>query len=122
MGKSPCSESVFDPLISEACNLIHLNLGRAISLTALASAVHRSPSRFAHRFKDATGVPLRRYILWCRIRVAVEAAVRGSSLTEAAYAAGFSDSAHLSRTFRSTFGIAPSLLFKRDQLRVTFME
>ena len=48
--------------------------------------------------------------------------MRGSSLTEAAHAAGFADSAHLSRTFRSMFGITPSFLFRRGQLDVTFLE
>jgi len=35
-------------------------------------------------------------------------ALEGASLTEAAHAAGFFDSAHFSRTFRQTFGFAPS--------------
>lgn len=34
----------------------------------------------------------------------------GSSLTEAAHAAGFADSAHFSRTFRRMFGVAPASL------------
>lgn len=33
-------------------------------------------------------------------------------LTAAAHSAGFSDSAHLSRTFRDYFGVAPSFLFE----------
>lgn len=48
--------------------------------------------------------------------------MRGSSLTEAAHVAGFADSAHLSRTFRSMFGIAPSFMFERSRLSVTFYE
>jgi len=90
-------------------------------LAELAKAVHRSPSRLAHRLREATGVPLRRFILWHRLRAAAEIAMRGSNLTEAAHAAGFADSAHLSRTFRSMFGIAPSFLFSRGQLDVTFL-
>jgi AraC-like DNA-binding protein len=34
----------------------------------------------------------------------------GASLTEAAHAAGFSDSAHLSRTFRRMFGVSAASL------------
>ena len=34
----------------------------------------------------------------------------GSPLTRAAHEAGFSDSAHLSRTFRRMFGVAPTAL------------
>jgi AraC-like DNA-binding protein len=35
---------------------------------------------------------------------------RGESITTSAHLAGFSDSAHLSRIFRRTFGMAPSAL------------
>ena len=93
-----------------------------ITLAALAKVVGRSPSRLAHRFSETLGLPLRRYVLWCRLRAAAEAAMRGASLTDAAHAAGFADSAHLSRTFRTTFGIAPSFLFERGRLTVVFCD
>ena len=48
--------------------------------------------------------------LWLRLRRAVELLASAGSLTEAAHDAGFSDSAHLSRTFRKMFGVKPSLL------------
>jgi AraC family transcriptional regulator len=41
-------------------------------------------------------------------------------LTTAAHEAGFADSAHLSRTFRDTFGLAPSRIFKRSQFIQVF--
>lgn len=111
-----------DALISQAIALIRRSLDGPITLATLAEAVHLSPSRVAHRFREATGVPLRRYVLWCRVRRAAEAAMRGSSLTEAAHLAGFADSAHLSRTFRATFGVVPSLFFKPGLTSVTFCE
>jgi AraC family transcriptional regulator len=109
-----------DALVSRAVALINRSLDRPITLAAVAKAVHRSPSRPAHRFRESTGVPLRRYVLWSRLRTAAEAAMRGASLTEAAHLAGFADPAHLSRTFRAMFGVAPSLLFKLGQANVTF--
>jgi AraC family transcriptional regulator len=122
LGKSVSDSPSHDSMVSQVCELIRQRLEGPITLAELARAVHRSPSRLAHRFREATGVPVRRFILWRRLRAAAEIAMRGSSLTEAAHAAGFSDSAHLSRTFRSMFGIAPSFLFKRGQLDVTFLE
>lgn len=74
----------------------------------LAAEVALSPSRFAHCFKTETGLPLRPYRRWLRLRRAMELAARGSSLTEAAHAAGFADAAHLTRTMRRHFGVAPS--------------
>ena len=122
IGPAPPARSDDDPLARHVCALVRQRLDGRITLAGLAAAVHRSPSRLAHRFREATGVPLRRYVLWCRLRVAAEAAMRGASLTEAAHKAGFADSAHLSRTFRATFGIAPSFLFERGRLSVTFCE
>lgn len=48
--------------------------------------------------------------LWLRLQRAVELFAAGTPLTEAAHAAGFADSAHLSRTFRRMFGIAAATL------------
>ncbi len=122
IGKPTSSGLSDDALVSQAIALIRRSLDRSITLADLAKAVHRSPSRLAHRFRVATGVPLRRYVLWRRLRTAGEAAMRGSTLTEAAHLAGFADSAHLTRTFRAMFGIAPSLIFKRGQVNVKFFE
>lgn len=122
VGRSPRSRAGEDALVSQVRELVRQRLGGRVTLASLAASVHRSPSRLAHRFSEATGLPLRRYVLWCRLRAAAEAAMRGATLTEAAHGAGFADSAHLSRTFRAMFGIAPSFLFERGRLGVTFFE
>jgi AraC-like DNA-binding protein len=49
-------------------------------------------------------------VLWARLQRAVREAGRGRSLTECAAAAGFSDGAHFSRTFRAHFGLSPSVV------------
>jgi AraC family transcriptional regulator len=118
IGNPMSVSSSADALVSGACEYIRRHLDGRITLAALAAAMHRSPSRLAHRFREATGVPLRRYVLWRRLRMAGQATLRGSSLTEA----GFADAAHLSRTFRSMFGIAPSFLFKQGRVSVTFLD
>lgn len=84
IGESASSALSDDALVSRAVALINRSLDGPITLAAVAKAVHRSPSRIAHRFREATGVPLRRYVLWSRLRTAAEAAMRGASLTEAA--------------------------------------
>ena len=47
-------------------------------------------------------------ILWLRLQRAAHCIQRGASLTEAAHAGGFTDSAHLSHAFRRSFGLTPS--------------
>ena len=85
---------------------------------ALAALAHLSPSRLSHVFKAHVGVPIRQFVLWTRVRTVVTLAVNGASLTEAAHAAGFSDAAHMSNSFRRMFGFAPSALFAQNVQKV----
>jgi len=80
------------------------------SLERLARAVGLSPSRLMHVFTSSVGIPLRPYLAWLRVQRAAIEIVSGCSLSDAALAAGFSDAAHMSRTFRRMLGIPPSLL------------
>ena len=77
-----------------------------------AAAANLSPSRFRHLFVAQTGMSFRAYVLWARVEAAVGAAMGGLSWTEAAQDWGFADSAHLSRTCRRMFGIAPTMLIR----------
>ncbi len=85
------------------------------SIGALSARVHLSPSRFAHLFKKVVGVPVRRYVLWLKMRRALDLAIAGDSLTTAALSAGFADSAHLSRSVRGMMGVAPEFLFRHRE-------
>ena len=115
--------AAFDPRIARCLSTIRRHLDRPLRLTELAATLGVSESWLAHRFTDAVGVPIRRYILWQRLWRAMEAALKGGTLTQAAHEAGFSDSAHLSRTFRQTFGVSPSFLFEHgDRLAVCFAD
>ncbi|HTJ46820.1 MAG TPA: helix-turn-helix transcriptional regulator, partial [Kofleriaceae bacterium] len=84
--------------------------GADVSLEALAAAVELSPGRLMHAFTASIGVPLRPYLAWLKLQRAAAGIVAGRPLTEVAHAAGFSDSAHMSRTFRRMFGMPPSAL------------
>ena len=75
-----------------------------IGVKELSAEVGLSESRLIHLFKEQVGMPVRRYILWLRLQKAVKHIINGASFTDAAHFAGFSDSAHLSRTFRKMFG------------------
>ncbi len=115
--------AAFDPRIARCLSTIRRHLDQPLRLTELAATLGVSESWLAHRFTDAVGVPIRRYILWQRLWRAMETALKGGTLTQAAHEAGFSDSAHLSRTFRQTFGVAPSFLFEHgDRLAVCFAD
>lgn len=105
-----------DPRIEKALAEIDVRLDQPITLEQIAAHVCLSPSRFRHLFADEVGVPFRPYILWRRLRHALECALKGASWTEAAHAANFADSAHLSRTFRRMLGVAPTALGRPDPI------
>jgi AraC-like DNA-binding protein len=71
----------------------------------VAESLALSESRFLHLFREQMGVAWRPFLLWRRLMCAVQAISRGRNATEAAYIAGFSDSAHLTRTFKSKLGM-----------------
>jgi AraC-like DNA-binding protein len=99
-----------DERIVRAIRCIHENPGIRLSLAELARLAHLSPSRFTALFKEATGVPVRRYKLWVAMGAAVRSIQQGVSLTEASIGAGFSSSAHFSSAYREMFGMEPSRL------------
>ena len=82
----------------------------AVRGTEVAAAAGVSVSRLTHLFTTQVGLPLRRYVLWLRLTLAITEVAAGNDLTTAAHAAGFSDSAHLTRTCRDIFGVPPSAL------------
>lgn len=96
-----------DHRIKSAIDLLHERIAQPITLAGIAESVHLSPERFRHLFVEQTGVRFRPYVLWLRIGIAISTYASGASLTDAAYAGGFADSAHFSRTFRRMFGAAP---------------
>lgn len=74
-----------------------------------------SESRFLHLVKAELGIAWRPYLLWRRLICAMQALRGGMSSTQAAHLAGFSDSAHLSRTVKATFGMTSKQLLQSFQ-------
>ena len=99
-----------DPRVLRAIEHIRANLEHPPSLEDVARVVHLSPDRFRHLFVAETGMAMRTYVVWRRFLQVWSLLMQGESLSAAAHAAGFSDSAHLSRTSRSMFGLAPSAM------------
>jgi AraC-like DNA-binding protein len=97
-----------DRRVVAAIAYIRDHIGEPISLAALAAEVGLSPGRFRHLFAVETGVSCKAFVLWERLNKALDLGFGGSTWTEAAHAANFADSAHLTRTCRRMFGLAPS--------------
>ncbi len=110
-----------DPRVSRSIEWIRAGRENGILVKDIAAEVDLSESRFSHLFTEHVRVPVRRYLLWLRLRDALHMLAGGGSLTETAHSAGFADSAHLTRTFKTSLGIAPSALVKESSL-VSFLK
>ena len=99
-----------DERIIRAVKYVNEHLSARLTLERVAGVAHLSPSRFRHLFAEQTGMGLRQYVLWRRFVSVWEHRMNGASLSTAAHAAGFADSAHLTRTSRRMFGMPPSSL------------
>jgi AraC-like DNA-binding protein len=90
--------------------LRHLDEAEDTSIGALACIAGLSESRLIHAFTESTGIALRAFLLWRKVQRAVVAMAEHRSLAAVAERAGFADAAHMTRTFRRTFGTTPSEL------------
>lgn len=108
LARSASKAREVDPRIRRAVGSIVGRLCEDLTLERVADEVHLSPGRFRHLFVEETELPFRRYVVWARLQEALRLAVAGTTWTEAAHAAHFADQAHLTRTFRDMFGVAPS--------------
>lgn len=78
-------------------------------ITHLTSKVFLSPSRLSHLFKENTGVSLKKYLVWARLKKAIHFLLNDqTSFTAAAYQSGFYDQSHLSNAFKRFLGVPPS--------------
>ncbi|WP_039797629.1 helix-turn-helix transcriptional regulator [Nocardia araoensis] len=98
------------PALRRALELLPDLLDGPLRLAELAAAVGLSASRLGHLFRAELGLAFPPYLRWARLRQAMDHVRRGGTLTEAAHAAGFADSAHLTRVCREMFGLTPSEL------------
>jgi AraC-like DNA-binding protein len=111
----PAPNRQIDTRITRAIEFIRVSDVSTLLLDDVASQVHLSSSRFAHLFSQEIGLPFRRYLLWRKLTHAILMVGRGDTLSAAAHGAGFSDSAHLTRTFYQMFGIPPTIMMGGGQ-------
>ena len=88
------------------------------TLAELARHLKLSYGRTSHLFADAVGVSVRSYQLWQKMYQATAALIAGATITQAAYAAGFSDAAHFSSAFQRAYGCAPTFIFKNAHVKL----
>lgn len=104
-----------DERIRKVMQLLEEKKDDTLKVEELAAEVSLSPGHLTHLFKKQVGIPIRKYILWTRILLALFKIFETEDLREAAIYAGFSDAPHFDRTFRKMFGLYPSSILKNRQ-------
>jgi AraC-like DNA-binding protein len=94
---------------------VEAHLGESTDLKMLAAVAGLSVNHFAREFKQSAGVTPHNYLTQKRIERAQEMLAQTDlSLSQIAYATGFSDQGHLARHFRRMLGTTPGA-FRRSQ-------
>ena len=101
----------FDPRIIETVQKIRESYRDNLSVSDYAQHVHLSESRINKLFKEQIGIPITKYRLQLRLSVGIILLGAGYSVTDAAYGAGFANTAHFSRCFSAMIGVQPSITF-----------
>lgn len=87
---------------------IEANLHRNPPLSELCALAHMSAFHFARLFKQSTGVPPHRFVVWRRIEHAKALLVSdGAPIALVARSVGFRTPGHFTTVFRRTTGMTP---------------
>jgi AraC-like DNA-binding protein/mannose-6-phosphate isomerase-like protein (cupin superfamily) len=99
---------VFDSQVGTAMRLMREEPERAWTVDSLAHTVAASRTSLADRFRQATGMPLMRYLTRLRIAFAArQLSGTNASLAEIAARVGYSSDAALSKAFLREMGSSP---------------
>jgi AraC-like DNA-binding protein len=99
---------VCPPEIARVVCDIGANPMERMSQLELADRTGLERTRALRAFKHATGMTFRAFKNWTGVQAAAQRIANGEMVRTAALDAGFSDSAHLTRSFRIAFGTTPS--------------
>lgn len=120
--KKAYSLQTVDKRIQQVLQHIKNHLQTDITSDTLTEIACLSESRLLHLFKAQVGLPIRNFILWCRIKAAFELMMQDKhNLTQIAYEVGFADAAHMTRTFQKVLGIPPSMITKNSKFVQVFL-
>lgn len=105
---TPARRSGGDFLAAQrACEFLHANCARVVTLAELEAATGRDRWNLSHDFRLFYGTSPYRYLTMRRLGAVRRMLLAGKSLAHAAADAGFADQSHMTRHFSKTFGLTP---------------
>jgi methylphosphotriester-DNA--protein-cysteine methyltransferase len=97
------------PAVARAINAIVQDPMTRMNQGELAERLRLGRTQAMRAFKVATGMTFRELKRWTALCAATRQIAEGQLVRTAAMDAGFADTAHLTRTFRTAFGTTPTL-------------
>ena len=101
--------------VRRVIDLLQDRLAEDISLNELAECFNCTPFHLIRFFKKESGLTPYAYLLRLRLERARELICQGRALVDTALETGFADQSHLTRHFKTLYGIPPGV-FKRQIL------
>jgi len=107
-GRMPYRETMAPAKLRALIAFIDQNLASPLRLGDLAAAAALSRAHLARSFRNATGIPVHRYVLNRRLeRARSLMSHAGARVQTVAIECGFADAPHLSNAYRKAYGITP---------------
>jgi AraC-like DNA-binding protein len=113
LGTAHPDPSTPDAVTQRAVEVIQQTIPLPVRCSDVAHIVGLSADRLGRRFRSQIGMSINSYVRWVRLERALLVLFAGGTLTDAAHAAGFADSAHMNRVCHEMFGLAPSEAVRR---------
>jgi len=109
------ADDMFPPAIQQAVHLFGTHIDKSISVSAVAEEVGLSARQLERGFKKATGQSPSHYFRLLRMKAARQLVLYSNdSLTDIAYATGYSNASSMVSHYKAAFGITP----KEDRGRI----
>lgn len=105
---SPADPAAPNPAAQAMAAYLREHTSATVRLEEVAAAAGLDKYRALRSFTAAFGLTPMRYLASLRVEAAREALAAGASCADAAWAAGFSDQAHMTRAFKERLGMTPA--------------
>ena len=106
-GDGPSEAAQRSRAVQIALDMIHQDWPAHLSLADFARATGTGRFQILRRFSKEVGSTPHAYLMQHRVKRAKDMILRGASLADTAFACGFSDQSHLTRSFSRQVGVTP---------------
>jgi AraC-like DNA-binding protein len=114
------SVTEYDLRVSAAIDFLNSrDIAYGTMIKTLQTVTNLSESRLSHLFKANTGISLKKYLIWTKLKSTIKIFLNNRyDLFSSLINTGFYDHPHFSRNFKTMFGVRPSKAYNSRNLQV----